>query len=51
MQQSFLMLSRASMTLQYCHCDLVFESLLEEKLNILAIRSFTKSQAEHLYQL
>ncbi|MEY3197943.1 MAG: hypothetical protein RL023_790 [Candidatus Parcubacteria bacterium] len=45
------MLSRSSITLQYASCNIVFEPLSKEKVNILAIRSFTKQQSEYLYQL
>jgi NTE family protein len=51
MQQSFLMMSRASITSQYKDCDIVFEPLAHQQANVLAIRRFSKIQADHFYQL
>ena len=51
MQQSFLMMTRSLITLQYSFCDLVFEPLLDQKAKILHIRSFSKQQAELFYEL
>jgi NTE family protein len=51
MQQSFLMMSRASITSQYKNCDILFAPLQDQQANVLAIRGFTKSQADHFYQL